>query len=136
MTQLHVGYPGGLDAARTKAKAEIDAAAGAARSRHITIAHGQTETYLAKAAEARAYIDAGSPEDLSAWPWVRADAAAFGISGATAANAILANQQAWVGLGTAIEEIRLTAKRAVDAAQTPRECLRIAREAAVQLEGI
>lgn len=136
MTALHVGIPGGLEAAGVKAKAEIDAAAGAARSRYITIAPGQAETYLAKAVEARAYLDAGSPEDLSAWPWVRADAAAFGVSGATAATAILANQQAWVGLGTMIEEIRLTAKRAVDAAQTPRERFRIAREAVAQLEGI
>lgn len=136
MELVHVSYPGGLEAAGTKAKAEIDAAAGAARSRHITIAPGQAETYLAKAAEARAYLDAGAPADLDAWPWVRADAAAFGVSGATAATAILANQQAWIGLGAEIEAIRLTAKRAVDAAQTAIERFRIARDAALQLEGI
>jgi hypothetical protein len=134
--KLHVAMPGGLDAARTKAKAEIDAAAGVARSRYITTVPGQAETYLAKAAEARAYINAGEPSDLATWSWIAAEVRATGNSPGGAAGSILANEANWTALGTAIEEIRLTAKRAVDAAQIPRECFRIAHDATGQLEDV
>jgi hypothetical protein len=127
---------GGIDAARTKAKADIDAAAGEARARHITVTPGQAETYFAKAAEARAYLDAGSPVDLEAWPWIAADAAAFGVSGATAANSILANRDAWTQLGAHIEEVRLRAKAAVNAASSPMECARILKAMKADLEAL
>jgi hypothetical protein len=136
MTDIHVEYPGGLDEARVNSKNYIDAAAGEARARYITIAPGQAETYTAKAAQAEAYLAAGAPGDLSAWHWIRADAQAFGMSGETAASSILANRDAWVQLGAHIEEIRLRAKAAVNAASSPMECARVLRAAKADLEAL
>lgn len=136
MSTLHIGYPGGVEAARKDVNRRIDIAAGEARARHITIAPGQSETYTAKAAQAEAYLAAGAPGDLSAWHWIRADAQAFGMSGETAASSILANRDAWVQLGAHIEEIRLRAKAAVNAASSPMECARVLRAAKADLEAL
>ena len=136
MSTLHIALPGGLSVARTQAKTAIDAAAGEARQRHITIAPGQAETYMAKAAQAEAYLAAGSPPDMTGWAWIQADADAFGISVTTAATSILANRDAWTQLGAHIEEVRLKAKREVDAATSPMECARILKAAKAELVAV
>lgn len=88
---------------------------------------------MAKAAQAEAYLAAGSPTDMIGWPWIQADADAFGISATTAATSILANRDAWIQLGARIENIRLKAKAAVDAADNPMACARILSAAKADL---
>lgn len=136
MAVFHIALPGGLQAAQAKSKAAIDAAAGEARRRHITIAPGQSETYTAKAAQAEAYLAAGSPPDMTGWAWVQADADAFGMSPETAANSILANRDAWVQIGAHVEAVRLRAKADVDAATSPMDCARITRAVCETLDQV
>lgn len=136
MSAIHIAAPGGIDAIRREVREAIDAVAGEARARHITVAPGQAETYTAKAEQAQAYLAAGAPGDLSEWPWIRVDAQAFGMSGETAASSILANRDAWTQLGAKIEEIRLRAKAAVNAASSPMECARILKSVKADLEAL
>lgn len=88
---------------------------------------------MAKAAQAEAYLAAGSPTDMIGWPWIQADADAFGILATTAATSILANRDAWIQLGARIENIRLKAKAAVDAADNPMACARILKSVKADL---
>jgi hypothetical protein len=103
--------------------ATIDAAAGAARARYITVAAGQEATYLLKDQQARAYKAAGYPfATLASYAYVQAEAMA--INGATptaaqtqaAADAIINQADAWLAKGAQIEQQRITGKRAVTAA--------------------
>jgi hypothetical protein len=131
MQTISIEYPGGLEQAKADALARIDKAAGEARARYITIAPGQAETYQAKAIDAESYL-AGNE---GPHPWVAADAAAFAITETEAAEAILAQRDAWVRLGALIEQVRLASKQQVKAALTAREAMEAAKAAEVMLEG-
>lgn len=100
-----------VDEAREWARSAIDAAAGAARQRFITITPGQDATYLAKYNEALAYLRAGCPPDLSLFPWVAAEAAGTGLSGIDAATRIKAAGDPWhTDIGPRIEGMRVGGK--------------------------
>lgn len=114
-----------LTQTRTDAGNAIDAEAGHARAKYITTVAGQSETYMAKAADATAYKAAGYPfASLASYVWVQAEAVA--INGATptaaqaqaAADSILAAQSAWIALGAQIEQARRAGGVAVAAATT------------------
>lgn len=129
---IHVGHPGGLSAAIAEALAKVDTAAGAARARYITTSPGQAETYQAKYEDAQSFAaGAGGPH-----PWVAADAAAFGLTDTQAAQAIIDQRDTWVALGAQIEQIRLTAKQLIRAAETPRAAFDAAGAAAEILSGL
>ena len=102
-----------VDAARSWARDQIDAAAGAARGRYITITGGQDATYAAKYADALAFARAGYPADqVHLYPWVQAEAAAISGTPAEAADEIRANGDPWNAmLGPAIESLRIGGKR-------------------------
>lgn len=124
------GYPVAVDPpvptlaeVQAAALTSIDAEAGAARARYITVAAGQEATYMLKEAQARSYKAAGYPTaSVSDYPMVDAEAKA--INGATpdaaqiqaAADAIIAQADAWIGLASQIERVRIAGKRAVSAA--------------------
>jgi hypothetical protein len=122
--------------ARQAAHAAIDAAAGAARGRYVTIAPGQEMTYLLKAQQAAAYKAASYPAaSIAQYPFVEAKARATVASpGATdyqaAADLILATQAAWFAVGAAIEREREKGKVAVGAANDEAG-ITAARDAAV-----
>ena len=94
----------------------IDKSAEVARLRYITDGAGQASVYQEKSKEADAYILAGYPADLSTWPFIQAEVNATGLSNTAAADAIVAQRDAWIVLGASIEEARLSGKNAVDAA--------------------
>lgn len=126
------------DEARTWAHNEIDAAAGAARARYITVTPGQDATYQAKYADARAFVFAGYPDvNISQYPWVAAEAGATGLSYAEAADGIKAVGDPWnMLLGPGIEGLRIGGKRAVDALTTVSGIVAAARGVVAQLNGI
>ncbi|MGD9171156.1 MAG: hypothetical protein PVI97_13995 [Candidatus Thiodiazotropha sp.] len=134
--QLSVSKFSSLADAVAAKKAEIDEAAGATRSKYITAVPGQAETYLRKSDDAKAYIAAGSPSDSTSYPWVKADAEAYGITPGEAAEAIMAQEAAWRLLGTGIEIIRLGCKKQLDQATTTAQVNRIATEAIQKLEAV
>ena len=91
----------------------IDAAAENARLRYITGGAGQAQTYQEKSEEAADYVAAGYPADTSNYPFVQADANAYGSTPTDAADYILLKRSEWVTLGAAIEELRLGGKKGV-----------------------
>lgn len=115
------------------ALASIDAAAGAARARYITVAPGQEATYLMKGQQARDYAAAGysGPVPLM----VAAEQAAAGdASPQAAADRIIAEEAAWSAKAAQIEQERRTRKIAVAAAADAEAvaAIRAAAEAALQ----
>lgn len=93
----------------------IDRAAGAARSRYITVADGQEATYMEKARQCENYRADGYPPtpDPVSHSYVIAEKNARGSSYQEAADAILAERDAWAVTGAAIEELRRRTKIAV-----------------------
>lgn len=102
----------------------IDRAAGIARSAYITTVEGQETTYLLKAADADRYKAAGyAVAAIGSYPWVMAKARSMVESPVdadyqAAADLIIATRDAWVAIGSAIEEARETGKRQVAEAST------------------
>lgn len=105
-----------LAAAQAWAVQRIDAAAGRARARYLTVADGQDGTYQAKYADALAFVRAGCPaEQVDAYPWIKAEAEATGEDCAVVAAAIKAKGDPWnMETGPRIEGLRIGGKRALD----------------------
>lgn len=116
------GYPVLLDSpaptlaeVKSRALATIDATAGAARARYITVAAGQEATYLMKGQHARDYAAAGYSGTVPLL--IAAEQAAAGDANAqAAADRIIAEESAWVAKAAQIEQERRTRKIAVAAA--------------------
>lgn len=119
-------YPALADL-KQQSYADIDAAAGAARARYITVAPGQSETYQENAADAAAYANAGYPADSTPYPWVHAEATALGVPAAQVAQTITATKAAWITLGTGIEALRMKGKALVNQASTEAQVLTTSR---------
>lgn len=120
---LQAEPPPPLNEVQSAALSAIDAAAGAARARYITVSAGQEATYMLKESNARDYQTAGYPAaSVAAYPMVQAEAEA--IYGATptaaqiqsAADAVVAQADAWIAKAAQIERARIGGKRAVAAA--------------------
>ena len=92
----------------------IDAAAEAERLKYITAGYGQAMTYLAKSAEARAFM--ADPQAVT--PFLSAEAEAMGATVAEIAAKVSEAEAAWRVIGGAIESVRMASKAAVAAAAT------------------
>ncbi len=108
---------------RGSAHVAIDAEAGSARARYITVAPGQEATYMLKEAQARAYKSASYPSaTVAAYPMVDAEAKAMYGAAPTAAqiqsaaDGIIAQADAWIAKAAQVERARIAGKRAVTAA--------------------
>lgn len=110
--------PSDLADAKAAALADIDAAAGAARARYITVAPGQEATYILKAQQAAAFKAGGYAG--SAPGLVQAEMDATGAASQAAADDILAQEAAWGYKAAQIESARrrgkVAAGNAADAA--------------------
>lgn len=119
------------------ALATIDAEAGNARARYITVAPGQEATYMCKEAHARAYKAAGYPAAAVA-DYAMVEAEAKAINGAAptaaqmqaAADGVIAQADAWIGKAAQIERSRIAGKRGVMVAADV-EQVGVARESAI-----
>lgn len=99
---------------KAKLKARIDREAEDARLRYITAGAGQALEYQEAAEEAVRYAATGG---AGAYPMLQASVDAGEAPDlATAATLIGARENAWATIGANIRKLRLTAKRAVDAA--------------------
>lgn len=106
-----------LDDRKAALKARLDALAERERLKYITPGAGQAMTYQAKAEEAKRLAEDLLPNPV-AYPMLAAE---VGVTAATleAVGAIvLAASQQWGLIGAEIEAARLTAKRAIDQAET------------------
>jgi hypothetical protein len=103
-----------LDQMKKAALNAIDELAGKTRLKYITSVPGQAETYLLKAAQAKALVDAGYVyTSLEAeYPLIAAEVPVYGDVQNTC-NAILTAQTQWSHLAAAIEGIRLNTKKKI-----------------------
>ncbi|GFK94409.1 Prophage tail fiber assembly protein TfaE [Fundidesulfovibrio magnetotacticus] len=100
------------------AEAVIDAQADQQLSPYMSLSAGRAMTYMAKEAQARAFLAASEPVAAD-YPLIAGE---VGITGATpreVAETILAMSQAWHSIGAAIEAARLAAKKQVREAASP-----------------
>lgn len=100
---------------RLAAKADIDRAAGKARSRFISPGALVDQEYLAAENAAQSFKDAGYPS-TDVPPEVQAWADAAGMTATAAADDILATATAWRDALAQIRALRLQGKADVDAA--------------------
>lgn len=117
---------------RWRARADIDQAAGDARTRYITEVAGQQATYMKKEQQALDYVAAHALDaQATVPPYIAAEATAMGTTALAAAQQVLALAAQWNEvLGPAIEGARLAGKRAVDEAAGTEEAIEAARVAA------
>lgn len=117
---------------KTEAKYPVDLAAENSRNKYLTTGSGQAISYLRKEDDAEKYKADGYPVigSPSEYPWITAEVNATGLSAQEAADAILAQRDAWLTLGTKIEEERRLGKLAIDAASDESE-VNTARDNAV-----
>jgi len=104
-----------LDALKNGLKASVDFEAEQVRLKYITPGGGQALTYIRKVEQARAAIAHPDPQPAD-FPLL---AATIGIDGETivdVAHAVLAMDAVWDRVGAAIEQARMFAKTAIDAA--------------------
>jgi hypothetical protein len=107
-----------IAALRTSAAAMVDALAAAYRALYAT--PGKDAVYLAKRDEAAAYIAAGEPDDLTDYPYLRAEVGITVVNASDLAelwrssNATLAGE-----IDPRIERATFTAKAAIAAAADP-----------------
>jgi hypothetical protein len=105
-----------LAAVKARAKAHIDEAAERARLKYITPGAGQAMTYAEKAAQARQCLAETDPLETD-YPLLAAEIGITAASLVDVAAVVVAAHAAWIGIGAAIEGIRLQAKSSIDAAE-------------------
>ena len=126
-----------LEGAQTRCYNLIDQAAGAARSKYVTVASAQDSTYVMKYQQAKAYVAAEYPEDTSQYYWLVAEATATGKTVKEVADGIKKNGDAWAEtVGPSIEAVRIAAKANIAAATTVDDVLNIMRKALIDLAAI
>ena len=109
-----------LEAAKAEARVTLAAAVTAARAALITDLPGQSMIYLAKEAEARAWIADPTPDPV-AYPLLSAELGITAPDGASLAQIWLNLATLWRSTAADLEALRLTASAAIDAATTPEE---------------
>lgn len=109
-----------LEAAKAEARVTLAAAVTAARAALITDLPGQSMIYLAKEAEARAWMADPTP-DPAAYPLLSAELGITAPDGASLAQIWLNLATLWRSTAADLEALRLTASAAIDAATTVEE---------------
>lgn len=121
---------------RSSAIARINARAGAARARFVTIAAGQEMIYLAKEAEAHRFR-AAPTADLSTYPFLAAEVGITAPTPAALADVWATAAAQWRAIGAMIEQARLGAIATVEggtAAQVIEEAVATFDRAAAAVE--
>lgn len=110
------------DMVRVQAQAEafIDSQADALLAPYMTLTPGRAMTYLAKEAQATAFLAAENP-DPAAYPLIAGEVGITADTPKAVAETILAMSRAWHAMGAAIESVRLTAKKKTREATTAGE---------------
>ena len=102
---------------RTAAIAEVNQMIGALRAQYITPIPGQEMLYLAKRAEAAAFLTLDpAPETLDAFPLLAAEIGITAPSAAELAQIWLNLGALWEGVAAQLEALRLSAIKAIEEA--------------------
>lgn len=126
-----------VEDAREWGKTQIDSTAGKARARYITVAEGQETTYLAKYTDAKAYLEAGSPESLDLFPWIKNEALRTDVSADQAARRIKQMGDYWnFDVGPRIESARMAGKDRLEVLESIPQIISATRIALEELNQI
>lgn len=108
-----------LPVLRWLAHQDIDRKAGEVRALYISDPPGQAAVYLAKGAEAAAYLAAHAidPETASAGPYLAAEATRRGMTALALATEVAAAAAAWDAASPQIEAERVGGKQDVNEAE-------------------
>lgn len=107
---------------RAGAVAAISATTDEVRRRYITAIAGQDMVYQEKEQEAVAYLAADpEPADMSAFPFLDAEAAALGLDVYQLAQIVLFKADEWRKIGPRIEALRVGFGNIASAAQSAAE---------------
>lgn len=109
-----------LAAAKARAQADLAAAVAEARAAYITTLPGQQMIYLAKEAEARAYVAEPAP-DLANYPLLSAEVGITAPDAWQLAQIWLALADLWRQAAAQIEAMRLGVAAQIEAAGTVEE---------------
>lgn len=121
---------------KSLAKNNIDTVSEQQRQQYITSGSGQSLTYQEKSEEASDFISAGSPADLTPYPFIQAEVNATGKTATTASNDILTSQSLWITKGALIEEYRIKSKMDIAGATTLSEIDTIVATAKSNIETV
>lgn len=103
-----------LEALRYSLKRSVDEQAEEARRQYITPGESMAMTYQEKLAQARAYTT--RLNDNGSYPLLDASVGIEGDDRGAVARLVIEKYTLWVGIAAMIEQIRLGAKAAIDAA--------------------
>lgn len=117
----YVAPPPNMALERSKAMYALMARVAAIRLKYLTPLPGQDMVYLSKASEARAWLAAGSPADLTGYPLIEAEVGVTGADADEVTGVWLARAAAWTGIAAAIEHARLAANTAIADAADPED---------------
>ena len=106
-----------LAEAKSRARADLAAAVAAARAAYITTLPGQQMIYMAKEAEARAYVSDPAP-DMASYPLLSAEVGITAPDAWQLAQIWLAMADIWRSAAAQIEALRLSTAAAIEAAVT------------------
>ena len=106
------------------------------RLKYITPGSGQALTYQEKSEEATDFLAAGSPADLTPYPFIQAEINATHKDSDVAAKDILTAQSLWITKGALIEQYRLTAKIDINSSLSISEVDVALNSATVNLNGV
>lgn len=107
-----------MAAIRAEAEAAIDTQADALLAPYMSLTPGRAMTYLAKEAQATAFLAAENP-DPTAYPLISGEVGITADTPQAVAETIQAKARAWHAMGAAIESVRLAAKKSVREVATP-----------------
>jgi len=126
----------GLSDDKVDAVQEINNVVAIVRKKLITQLEGQKEIYREKADEATDYVASGHPEDLSNFPFIRAEAQSRGITPKEASGLILEARGVWVSKSSLIEEYRVFGKINVNKSVDSREIIEIKNKTISNLNNV
>jgi hypothetical protein len=130
---MQFNFGPGLDKLKADASVEIDKQAEACRLTFITGGAGQAMEYQATEIEGTRLLNAIAAKEAvneADYPFISAERAAYAANGVdrtleSVAQEVVQLSAAWAAVGSAIKEIRRTAKLKVDSAKSAKELLEI-----------
>lgn len=126
-----------LPEAKAAAINSVNTKAGEVRTRYVTAVPSQDATYQMKLEDAKAFRDAGYPEDaISSYPFIVGEAEALQSTGEVAATLIITTAQGWTYLASAIENERRVTTESIKRCTDWTLCSGIASEAIARLDAL
>jgi hypothetical protein len=115
---------------------EVNLTVGCVRDFFLTPINAQILVCMDKFEEAVDYMAANCPENLSTYPYIKAESEALQISPTTVASNILKAKQKWTKISASVEKIRLTTKLNIQKSSSVKETLEIKEYAIKKLNDI